>query len=133
MADYTTAVGKVRLLTADLGSPPILEEEELIGFLAMNDWDPAEPEDFTSQTVQRSAADVLDATATSEVLLSKKIRTQDLTTDGPAVAAELRKQAQVLRDKADKQDEIDGTGADSLFAFVPFEDHYGAELEERRL
>lgn len=132
MADYTTALGQVRLLTADLGSPPVLEDDELNGFLTMNGYTLAAP-DFKSQMVQRSAADVLDATATSEVLLSKKIRTQDLTTDGPAVAAELRKQAQVLRDKADRQDEIDGTGEESLFAFVPFEDVRGAELEERRL
>ena len=46
------------------------------------------------------AADALDAIASSEVLLSKKISTQDLTTDGPAVAAELRKQAAALRARA---------------------------------
>ena len=46
------------------------------------------------------AADALDAIASSEVMLSKKISTQDLTTDGPAVAAELRKQAAALRARA---------------------------------
>lgn len=46
------------------------------------------------------AADALDAIASSEVMLSKKITTQDLATDGPAVAAELRKQAAALRARA---------------------------------
>ena len=46
------------------------------------------------------AAAALDAIAVSEVLLSKKITTQDLSTDGPAVAAELRKQADSLRARA---------------------------------
>ena len=51
-------------------------------------------------SVLYGAADALDAIATSEVLLSKKITTQDLSTDGPAVAAELRKQAAALRARA---------------------------------
>jgi hypothetical protein len=46
------------------------------------------------------AADALDAIATTEVLLSKKLQTKDLSTDGPAVAAELRKQATALRIRA---------------------------------
>lgn len=46
------------------------------------------------------AADALDAIATTEVLLSKKLQTKDLSTDGPAVAAELRKQATALRTRA---------------------------------
>lgn len=46
------------------------------------------------------AAAALDVIATSEVLLSKKLTTQDLSTDGPAVAEALRKQAAALRARA---------------------------------
>lgn len=92
--DYTTPLGKARLLSADLDpNAPLLTDEQLQGYLALHDDNP-----------YRAAADALDAMATSEVLLSRKIRTQDLATDGPAVAAELRKQAAYLRGKADATD-----------------------------
>ena len=45
------------------------------------------------------AARMLDAIAVNEVLLSKVIRTQDLSTDGSKVADSLRKQARVLREE----------------------------------
>jgi hypothetical protein len=90
MADYTTPLGQVRLLTADLDETnPLLSDEVLNGYLSLHTQDP-----------YLAAADALDAMATSEVLLSRKIRTQDLSTDGPAVAAELRKQASYLRGKS---------------------------------
>lgn len=44
-----------------------------------------------------AAAQLLDRIAVTEVLLSKKITTQDLSTDGPAVAEALRKLAAQLR------------------------------------
>lgn len=46
-----------------------------------------------------AAAQLLDRIAGSELLLSKKITSQDLTTDGVAVAKELRALAQQLRDQ----------------------------------
>ena len=46
-----------------------------------------------------AAAQLLDRVAGSELLLSKKITSQDLTTDGVAVARELRALAQQLRDQ----------------------------------
>lgn len=61
---------------------------------------------------KRAAATMLDAIAVNEVLLSKVIRTQDLSTDGSKVADVLRKQARVLRDQADADD-----GSDA-FAFI---------------
>lgn len=103
--DYTQPVGKVRLLIADLAEGAFLFEDELLeGYLALND-----------NSLYRAAADALDAIATSEVLVSKKIRTQDLSTDGPAVAAELRHQAARLRAKADQMDEDAG----SFFNVIP--------------
>ena len=44
-----------------------------------------------------AAATLIDRIAGSELLLSKKIQSQDLATDGPAVAKELRALAQTLR------------------------------------
>ena len=46
-----------------------------------------------------AAAQLLDRIAGSELLLGKKITSQDLTTDGVAVAKELRALAQQLRDQ----------------------------------
>jgi hypothetical protein len=60
--------------------------------------------------VRRAAADALDTIATSEVLVSKVIRTQDLSTDGAKVADALRKQAQVLRQQADAADAAEDDG-----------------------
>lgn len=90
MADYTTPLGKTRLLSVDVDpANPLLSDEMLNGYLALHDDNP-----------YLAAADALDAMATTEVLLAKKIRSQDISTDGPAVAAELRKQAAYLRGKA---------------------------------
>lgn len=104
--DYSTSTGQVRLLIADLGDPPILSDDMIQGFLDMQ------------SSVKRAAADALDAIASSEALLSKKLRTQDRQTDGPAVAAELRKHAQQLRAQADAEDET--AAEDAHFGIVEF-------------
>ncbi|RAX50865.1 hypothetical protein DQ353_00230 [Arthrobacter sp. AQ5-05] len=126
--DYTTPVGQTRLLIADLGDPPLMSDPVLEGYLSLHDYD-GTPESITRPGIWRAAADALDAIATSEVLTSKKIRTQDLSTDGPAVAAELRKQAATLRGKADQAD----AEADSFFEIIPFCGSRSAEAEEWRL
>ncbi len=89
--DYTTPVGQVRLLIADVDTTDqLLSDAQLEGYLSLND-----------ASVRRAAADALEAIATSETLVSKRIRTQDLSTDGPAVAKSLREQAATLRALAD--------------------------------
>lgn len=108
--DFSTPAGKVRLLIADLGDPPMIQDEVLTGYLGL--YPGATPE----CGVWRAAADALDAMATSELLASKKIRTQDLSTDGPAVAAELRKKAAELRLRADEADAAN----ESFFEVIPF-------------
>lgn len=115
--DYTTPLGQTRLLSADLDpAAPIIADAVLLGYLGLHQNNP-----------YRAAADALDAMATSEVLLSRKIRTQDLSTDGPAVAAELRKQATYLRGKADTDLALANGG---FFEIVPSVAHY-AEAAER--
>lgn len=91
--DYDTDLGRVRLLIADTDEDNLLlDDTQINAFLSME-----------SSRVKLAAAAALDAIAASEVLVSKKIRTLDLQTDGPAVAAELRAQAKGLRE----QDEAD--------------------------
>ncbi|OIH86018.1 hypothetical protein BLJ79_04275 [Arthrobacter sp. UCD-GKA] len=128
MADYTTPTGQVRLLIADLAEPPLMADDVLEGYLGLHGYALWDPDSITRPGIWRAAADALDAIATSEVLTSKKIRTQDLSTDGPAVAAELRKQAAALRGKADQAEAAD----DSFFEIIPSCGSRGAEGEEAR-
>lgn len=89
-------VAAVRLLLADVGDDQYLTDPQVQGFLDLNDGH-----------VRRAAADALDAIATSETLVSKVIRSQDLQTDGAKVADSLRKHADRLRQVADAADALD--------------------------
>lgn len=80
--------------------------------------------------VKRAASELLYRVAASEVLISKKITTQDLATDGPAVSAELRALAARLRKEAD--DEDDDADAAGFFHIVPGGPFRPAEGEETR-
>lgn len=103
--DYATPAGQVRLLIADVNiDDPLFSPPEIVAFLTL-----------AGDNVKRAAARALDVIAVSETLVSKKIRTQDLTTDGPAVAKALREQAQALRDEATADDEA----AAAFFDVVP--------------
>ena len=118
--DFTTPIGQVRLLTADFDeSAPLLTDEHLRGYLELH-----------SGNVNRAAADVMDAMATSESLLAKKIRTQDLQTDGPAVATHLRKRAAELRARADAED---AAALGDVFEVIPFHPYGKPEGAEWRL
>lgn len=116
--DYTDPTQQVRLLLADVSTDPakqILTDSQIGGYLALNDGN-----------VRRAAADALDAIATSETLVSKVIRTQDLATNGPAVADSLRKQAAQLRQLAD-----DAEGEDLFDVVDTLPDCTRPELTER--
>lgn len=90
VADPTTDLGMVRLLSADTDPDnPLLSDDELTALLAME-----------GGNVRLAAASSLEVIARSEALLSKKISTQNLSTDGPAVARELRESAALLRAQA---------------------------------
>ncbi|WP_440102393.1 hypothetical protein [Glutamicibacter mishrai] len=97
--DYETAIRQVRVLIADTTTPPLLDDQTLQTYLELQGW-----EDGARWALRRAAADALEAIAVSEVLVSKKIRTQDLSTDGPAVAEALHKLAAGLRAQADEED-----------------------------
>lgn len=117
--DYSSPVGKVRLLIADVNEASFMVPDDMIqGYVDL------------SRGVYRAAAAVLDAMATSEVLISKVIKTQDVSTDGAKVAAELRAQAAALRTRAAEDDALELD--DSFFGYVPFSPGYRSEGEEYR-
>lgn len=94
----------VRLLIADLDQDrQLVTDEQISQYLALN-----------AGSVRRAAADILDAVAVSEALVSKVIRTQDLQTDGAKLAAELRARANQLRQQADNEDSDEWGGFDII-------------------
>ena len=88
MTGMPDRVAQVRLLIGDQQAT-IFTDDEIAVFCGMY----ADP--------RRAAARALVTIATTEALLSKKITTQDLSVDGPAVAASLLAQAKDLRAEAD--------------------------------
>lgn len=104
--DYTTPIGQVRLIIGDLDlANQIFGDTELEGFLSI-----------TRDSVKRAAAEALDTIASSEALISKKITTQDRSSDGPAVADALRKHAASLRSRArEEEDDLDQESFFSAF------------------
>ncbi|WP_141576126.1 hypothetical protein [Actinomadura sp. WMMA1423] len=118
----TSDLRRVRLLIADTDpTARTFRVDELADFLAME-----------GGSVKLAAASALGVIATSEALISKVIRTKDLTTDGAKLAAELRARAAELRRQANEEDpEIGG-----FFDVVDFVDPFsrvlgpeGTELE----
>lgn len=95
----------------------LLTDEQIRIFLAEHDMD-----------TYRASADCLRTIAASEVLTSKKIRTQDLSTDGTAVANALRALADDYDEKADDAE----LAAEGSFHLVPFGPGSRMEGEERR-
>ena len=110
-------VEQVRFLIADLDDPPLLTSEQIDAALAAEGGNDL-----------LAAARCLETIAVSEVLISKKIRTQDLTTDGAAVARELRAQAAALRARA--RDEDPDLGAWDGFDLAPVLPRRRPELTE---
>jgi hypothetical protein len=107
--------------SAEAEPPPPPTDEQRTVRLLINDTDPGNRFFSTveidllltlnANSVRRAAAQALDTIAANEALVSKKIRTQDLQTDGPAVAASLRAQATELRRQADEgEGDADTTG-----------------------
>lgn len=97
--DPTTTIGQVRLLATDVDEvDPLFTDAQIQAFLTLE-----------GGRVRRAAAQALDTIASSEAMVSKKIRATDITTDGPAVAKELRGRAASLRQQDDQTDDDGGT------------------------
>lgn len=108
--DYATDVGKVRLLIPDTDEEStLLIDPQIDALLSMEG------------SVKLAAAAALEIVASSEALIGKVITTQDLSTDGTKVAAELRARAASLRKQVD-----DGVGDDTVgLDIVDFDPHLG--------
>jgi hypothetical protein len=106
----TEAQDDVRLLIADTSTANrIFSTRQIAQFLRLN-----------SGNVRRAAAQALDVIAANEVLVSKVIRTQDLSTDGAKVADALRKQAAELRRQADQGEDDTETSGFEIVEYVPY-------------
>lgn len=105
--DYTTDLGRVRLLIPDTDEATglIFTDAQITAFLTLE-----------GQIVKRAAAAAIEAIASSEVMVSKVIRSQDLQTDGAKVSDALLKRAAELRRQADEDDPATG------FDIVDFRD-----------
>ena len=121
MVDYNEPAQKVRLLIGDTNADdPDFTDEQIEGFLTI-----------ARNSVLRAAADALDAIATDEALISKKLRTQDRQSDGPSVADALRKHANALRARA--KEEEDAEDDEPFFMAFNLDGPGSQEGEEMRL
>jgi hypothetical protein len=93
MTDFSSDAGKVRLLISDIDlTAPIFNDASVEAFL-----------EISGGNVKRAAAAALMVIAVNEVLVQKRIRLLDLTTDGPAEANALRALAAQYRKEADEE------------------------------
>jgi hypothetical protein len=91
--DFSTDVGKVRALVADVDPAlPFLSDEEIAVFLEMEE-----------DSHYGAASLALLSMATRSALILKKIETLDLKTDGPALARSLRELAKDMQQKAEEE------------------------------
>lgn len=122
--DLASPVGRVRKYIPDLvmlddpknpGSDPeyYFSDTEIMGFLTEYTTDLVDPARYQ---VMFAAADAIDALANNEALVLKKIKTEDLETDGATVANALRTGAKALRSRA-KEEEAE---EQVMFDIIPF-------------
>lgn len=111
--DYDTALGQVRLRVLDNrqldwdgsgNASYMFSDDEIGAFLAMEDGN-----------VLLAAASVLEAWAMDMLRIMKHIRTNDLSTNGPAVADAMRKQAYQFKQQARDQQKQDMLEFASVF------------------
>lgn len=105
LSDFSTPSAQVRLLISDIDSDdPIFNDEAIDSFLKMS-----------SNRVRLAAATALLVIAVNEVLVQKRIRLLDLSTDGPSEASALRDlAAQYRKDDETSVMSLDGIGYLSL-------------------
>lgn len=98
ITDFSTDVAKVRLLISDIDiANQIFNDQAIQAFISM----------ALDGNIKRAAASALLVMATNEVLVQKRIKLLDLSTDGPAEAKALQDLAKQYREEADME-EIDG-------------------------
>lgn len=123
--DYNSDIGRVRKYIPDvvqlpdpqdpLAEPSYMWTDDAIQSF-LDDEGAIEPAPLPP--VLRAAASILVATANNENLILKKLVTDDLQTDGPAVAKAMLASAQELRKRAD--DIEDRESMEETFIAVPY-------------
>lgn len=105
MIDYTSPIGRVRVLIPDLrkledlrdlrNEPRYLfTDDEILAFLAIN-----------NGNVKRAAADACDAIGMDKALQLLVLKTDDKQTDGAKLLDAIVKRAKTLREQAKEDDE----------------------------
>lgn len=112
-----TPVDIVRLNITDTGTEQLFTDDQINAWLTQY-----------SGNINRATYRALVTMGTSLVLVSKKIRTQDLSTDGPAEAAALLRLAETYKAEADTADSTAG----EFFDIIPFGASAHHEGEEYR-
>lgn len=115
-----TDIEKVRILIPD-------NEEVYDGEYLFSDDDITAYLEVAGDSVLRAAGYALLAVSTSEAIISKVIRTQDLQTDGAKVAEAMRKNAEKLFERADKEDEL---ANGYFFEIVNYSDGWSSDNPE---
>jgi len=99
--DLNTDRGKVRLLIPDNNVDSyVFEDDEIDKFLALENID-------GENNVKLASALALETLASSEILIQKKIKLLDLTTDGVSMSKELRARAERLREESDQESSLE--------------------------
>ena len=111
-----TTLRAIRLHLTDLGPDYLLSDQDLKALYT-----------DSGQSVARTVASGLRTIAASELLVSKKISTQDLTTDGPAISAELRALAREWDAKADAEQEVEPSAFSGFIGGAPATRREGVE------
>lgn len=117
LTDFTTDVAKVRALIPDTEEVPnpnaplsapefIFPDGHLQAFLDLNGGD-----------IRLAASDACAALGTSEAIIAKVIKTEDLQTDGAKIMGQFLARAKQLRDQAA---DIDGTDGVDGFDIIPY-------------
>ena len=115
--DYATVIGQIRLLIPDVEQLEDLVNPSADPAYLFNDAQIQAFATLYSDNVKRAAAQAKLVLATSEALISKVIRTDDLQTDGAKLGAELRAQAVELNKQADQDDFSDSYDAFEIIDF----------------
>jgi hypothetical protein len=105
--NYATAIGQVRLLIPDVEQLSNPADPDAPNEYIFNDAQIQAFISLYSNNIKRAAAQAKLVLATSETLISKVIRTDDLQTDGAKLGQELRAQAKELRDQANEEELYD--------------------------
>lgn len=125
--DFQTDVGRVRKYIPDVRQLPdpkdpagpvsyMFSDEELQSFVD----DQTEFGLFETRSwhIRRAAADAMIAIANDENLILKKIVTEDLETDGPAVATAMIRAATLAYSRADAEE--GNSTVEEIFLSVPY-------------